>query len=542
MRGLGWRAGFLKGSGQIDALMGSERPVLAVVDYAEGRADLREMLGRVAGRESRTLRLLLLARNADAWWRDLCGSDGLVGDLLKHEEPLELEQVAEDREGTFREAVRAFGGVERIGVVPNLAHPRFARVLYVHAAALATAQGREVKADALMDDTLDHEERFWREQLKERGPAEERKAVHKMRLTVAELTLKGGASGAEAEALAGDEAMGMLLRDLYPGREPGYVGGLEPDLLGEAMVWRALRGEGAGAGAYLDRVFDGADEAVVRTGFTVLGRLSEDRDEAAGWIAWVLGRDVVGRAMAAFAAAKAVGEQTAHAAIGRVLAEALEREGTIEIAEWMEAELPHPQQTVSLREVGRWVFGKRLQHLPEGRDEERARFLNNLGNRQSALGQREAALASAVEAVDLYRKLADSRPVAFLPDLATSLNNLGIRQSALGQREAALASTQEALDLRRKLAASRPEAFLPDLAVASTTWATSRAPSGNGRRRWLPRWRRSTSTASWRIRGRRRSCPTSPSASTTWATRRATSGNGRRRWLPRRRRSISTAS
>ena len=90
--------------------------------------------------------------------------------------------------------------------------------------------------------------------------------------------------------------------------------------------------------------------------------------------------------------------------------------------------------------------------------------LNNLGMMQSALGQREAALASTLEAVDIYRRLAEARPDAFLPDLAASLNNLGIRQSALGQREAALASTLEAVDL----------------------------------------------TAGWRRRGRMRSCPTSP--------------------------------
>jgi tetratricopeptide (TPR) repeat protein len=62
------------------------------------------------------------------------------------------------------------------------------------------------------------------------------------------------------------------------------------------------------------------------------------------------------------------------------------------------------------------------------------------------LGQREEALASAQEAVDIRRKLAQARPEAFLPDLAESLNNLGIWQSELGQREAALASAEEALD------------------------------------------------------------------------------------------------
>ncbi|MCY1060018.1 tetratricopeptide repeat protein [Nannocystis sp. SCPEA4] len=74
--------------------------------------------------------------------------------------------------------------------------------------------------------------------------------------------------------------------------------------------------------------------------------------------------------------------------------------------------------------------------------------LNNLGNRQSEVGQREAALASAAEAVRIYEELAKRNPKAFQPDLAMSLNNLGIRQSEAGQREAALASAAEAFDPR----------------------------------------------------------------------------------------------
>ena len=46
----------------------------------------------------------------------------------------------------------------------------------------------------------------------------------------------------------------------------------------------------------------------------------------------------------------------------------------------------------------------------------------------------------AQEAVDIYRKLAQSNPAAFLPDLAASLNNLGTFLSALGRREEALDS------------------------------------------------------------------------------------------------------
>jgi nucleoside phosphorylase/tetratricopeptide (TPR) repeat protein len=468
MREKRWRAGFLAEGDKLGELMESDRPVLAVIDYAESRAGLREMLKSVAGRHpKKVLRVVLLARNADEWWSYLLGSDGAVKDMLSDEEPLGLPSITKDREAIFREAVKAFTGREYEGVVPSLTDSTYKGVLYVHAAALAIVRGPPVHIDALMEDTLEHEERFWQKQLHDRGHAGERKALHKMRLAVAALTLKGGVHNkAQAEALTRDEDMVVLLRDLYPG-SPGqrYIGGLEPDLLGEAMVWRTLRKEGEDAGPYLDRVFEGADTQAIRTGFTVLGRLSVDREAAAGWIARLLAPDVAGRAMEAFAAARTLGEQTPHATLGMELARTLEREGTIELAERLEPELPHQQQTVSLREVGRWATQKRLAHLPEGSaPEKRARLLNSLSLWQSVLEQREAALDSAQEAIDIRRKLSESRSEAFLPALAESLNSLSRMQSAFGQYEAALASVQEAVDIRRKLSESRSEAFLPALA------------------------------------------------------------------------------
>ena len=85
--------------------------------------------------------------------------------------------------------------------------------------------------------------------------------------------------------------------------------------------------------------------------------------------------------------------------------------------------------------------------------------LNNLGKMLSELGQREDALKATQEAVDIYRKLAEKRPDAFLPDLAMSLNNLGKMLSELGQREDALKATQEAVDIYRKLAEKRTRRF-----------------------------------------------------------------------------------
>ena len=82
-----------------------------------------------------------------------------------------------------------------------------------------------------------------------------------------------------------------------------------------------------------------------------------------------------------------------------------------------------------------------------------------------------------------YRKLAQSNPAAFLPDLAMSLNNLGIRLSELGRREEALAiPAQEATEIYRKLAQSNPAAFLPDLAMSLNNLGASFPISAGARR------------------------------------------------------------
>ena len=71
--------------------------------------------------------------------------------------------------------------------------------------------------------------------------------------------------------------------------------------------------------------------------------------------------------------------------------------------------------------------------------------LNNLGNRLSELGRREDAFAAAKEATGLYRRLADARPDAFLPDLAGSLGSLGNILTELDRKNEALSARREAV-------------------------------------------------------------------------------------------------
>ncbi|MFN7804691.1 MAG: tetratricopeptide repeat protein, partial [Planctomycetaceae bacterium] len=95
------------------------------------------------------------------------------------------------------------------------------------------------------------------------------------------------------------------------------------------------------------------------------------------------------------------------------------------------------------------------------------RLCNNLGNRLSELGRREAALAAAEEAVRIRRTLAAERPDAFLPDLAASLNNVSVMLSELGRREAALAASREAVQYFLTLTRQVPHAFQQQLLIAT---------------------------------------------------------------------------
>jgi tetratricopeptide (TPR) repeat protein len=105
--------------------------------------------------------------------------------------------------------------------------------------------------------------------------------------------------------------------------------------------------------------------------------------------------------------------------------------------------------------------------------------LNNLANRLSEVGQREAALAPAQEATDLYRQLAAKAPDAWRPDLAMALNNLANSLSEVGQREAALATAQEAVAIRRELAAKAPDAYRPALAGSLAVLANRLEENGD---------------------------------------------------------------
>jgi Tetratricopeptide repeat len=110
---------------------------------------------------------------------------------------------------------------------------------------------------------------------------------------------------------------------------------------------------------------------------------------------------------------------------------------------------------------------------------QRASQLNNLSLHQSNSGERDAALITAQEAVDICRGLARVNPPKYEPHLAVSLNNLASFQSATGDRDAALITAQESVDICRRLARVNPEAYEPDLAGSLNNLANCQSDAGN---------------------------------------------------------------
>ena len=106
--------------------------------------------------------------------------------------------------------------------------------------------------------------------------------------------------------------------------------------------------------------------------------------------------------------------------------------------------------------------------------------LNNQSVRLADLGRREEALTAINEAVTAYRALAETRPDAFLPDLAMSLNNQSSMPGGPGTAGRGADRDQRSRHRRPGARETRPDAFLPDLAMSLNNQSSCLA--GLGRR------------------------------------------------------------
>jgi hypothetical protein len=173
----GWLAGFLAEDVDLRPLAGLGSPLLVVVDYAEGRtADVSGLLS-FAAQVDVTIRVLLLARSAGRWQRNLIADrDEAVATAAGRIVPVPLTPLARSQpDAEFDRAVQAFsphvGGATRAVVRPRL---DVAEALDVHAAALAAVLDSTADEPATVDRSpvqrvLAHERRYWARTAEQHG-------------------------------------------------------------------------------------------------------------------------------------------------------------------------------------------------------------------------------------------------------------------------------------------------------------------------------------------------------------------------------------
>ena len=282
-------------------------PVLLVVDYAETRNGLPDLLRAVAADAGR-VRVLLLARSKGEWWERLVAGEPAVRELLAAaggNEPL-AEAVSGELSNAdlVRVAVPAFAdalGVEAPSPVVVEVGPGAVRMLDLHAAALVAvlqSSGSQEPVNVSVADVLDvllgHEERFWQGTAQRLGLLDGTAglAVMTLRQIVAAGVLLGAGSLDQAVELlervpgaVSSANVARWLRDLYPPASKasesgggGWLGSLHPDRLAERLVVRQL----TSSAELADRCLTGLDERQVLRAMTILGRAEADEHEAAG--------------------------------------------------------------------------------------------------------------------------------------------------------------------------------------------------------------------------------------------------------------------
>ena len=476
-----------------------KRPLFIVIDYAECRPDLvsilRNLLATTEGRKN-PLRIALVARHADIWWEELKKKADISSHLdyaIVSLSPIE----SKDRTTIYENALQIFSDQLNTTVAPTtkqrneatLQDPIFQRTLYLLMAAYATAEGIEITAESLLKEIVALEKRFWRVHVQKKFESDyvEDDFMESASRIVSAITLRGRVSMNEMPSLM--EAVGgpsvpffsKFLAKLYPSPSmPGMeIVGMEPDLLGEYLVWETLdalrsSGDPFTDTEFLRKTFDSTENPdEIRQAFTVLGRIAE-RPEAQTpekhniileWLLAPLDEEHLNvRFLSAVDAALALGEKTAFCPIPDVLADVLEKNGIFFHALLICGRLPG--NTVAFRRLQLWVAETIIncfEYEKRFAEESPLLYANILvfyGTALSELGRREEALEATQKAVEIWRQLAPSH----FPDLAMSLLHLGRDLSELGRREEALEATREAVKIYCQLAASDPSTYLPELA------------------------------------------------------------------------------
>jgi tetratricopeptide (TPR) repeat protein len=471
-------------------------PVLVIVDYAEARSGQVGAVVEALTQGSAPARLLLLARTAGEWQRELVAASPAL-DLAGPEFPVEvalppLADGAAERAAVFADTVTdlsarlgalpGHAGVDweqaSAGVaVPDLSPPRYGTALAVQMTALAalltSGHGAEGPSGRPEDVLLGHEERYWgalatRRALKLADPAR----MH--RWLVAAGSLCTAADEEEAVAMLArlpgladprDEqarlAAARWLHDLYPERNL-YCGSLQPDVLAEWLVGNVL----ADKPTVFDTVLTDATTDQKHHGLTVLSRAAASRPEVARAITRMITSWPAALAPAAVRVASetenpapltgALDGLLASDALDADLLDALSEEmpGHSEIhgerAEQITARLVRARRQRDRALRGRQPLRYILRpHRCTPESENLSAALYHHAHRLGEVGRAEDSLAAYRESIAILRRLAKADPDV-IGAVAVAVNDMTQALAALGRHREALAASDQAIaDLAR---------------------------------------------------------------------------------------------
>jgi hypothetical protein len=496
-------------------LRGATVPVLVVADYAETRAaDVAALADELSSDSpGSSVRLLLLSRSVGSWWHNL--TEALGGEITSHIALAHLTSKNEERRAAYTAAVT--GLARRLAELPDppvegdpgqswevlaqrmsenppdLDDPRLGNVLTLHMTALAglltAAAGHEpVRLGEPVGAELVRHERAYlhraaaRRRLFEQGVLSARtddderirEAKSILDRALAAIILFGPCGPGQANSSAAlasatkAEDVEAWLAALYPPPGEGFrIGTVQPDRLAELVLGPILIQQTSLLGQTAALANSGNDAiaalfALMRTAahpeFASVG------DQAA---------DLIVNHPAPFAeAAPVLAARIPQAAplregllrLGRQDPQAFRQHAYIAADQLPVASVGLAFFSAALTGLLTDVIRTLAQESPATYLPDLGAVLNNLGVRLAATGQRAAALATARQAVTVYRQLTEAHSDAYQSDLAGSLNNFSHRLADTGQFEAALAPAQESVSIRRELAETNPDVYRPELA------------------------------------------------------------------------------
>jgi tetratricopeptide (TPR) repeat protein len=462
LKELGWNCERVKDgteAGAIDALRRVTRSrTLLIVDYAETRTGLPQMLAALASDKGDGVRVLLLARSGGDWWDQVGVGDSTVWDLVEaaRQASFSLSPVVASQISDAEIVAIAVGSFARELSLPGRdvviygdSGPGKQRVLDLHAAALVavlsdTRTGPvQVDIRTVLGELLRHEQHFWYLTARARGLPDgwHGSTTRVLRQLVAAACLLGAATDDEAFRLASrvpgispSAKIAEWLRSLYPPdpEHTDWIGSVQPDRLAELHVMLEL----AASPELAQQCLTNLNARQALRAVTLLARASSDYPEAETLLSETL--PVV---------AEVIADMQAPAETLNAIFNAI----------------PYP--TVVLAPAAVTIGQQITSHLPADVSQPiRAYWLDILGVRLAALGRPGEALAVTEEAVAIRRELAAADPDRHSPILAGGLTNLGAWLSQLDRVADALVVTEEAVAIRRGLADAHPDLYRLELA------------------------------------------------------------------------------